>query len=172
MQVRQALDARCDGFKGVVPEAGDEAGQWRAARAAILLMGDSGLRRAEAALARREDLRLAEVAGEGHASRSSMLRSPSQATPPHSVESKRGSSTVWTLTVIGKRRKKRTAPVSGATVAALRAHWQDRARDFHAPHEHGPLIAPQWIPATPAALKRHDAQTKKGPYTSMRSGGS
>jgi integrase len=31
--------------------------QWRAVRAAILLMGDSGLRREEAASARREDLR-------------------------------------------------------------------------------------------------------------------
>ncbi|WP_244818662.1 phage integrase family protein [Caballeronia sp. Lep1P3] len=163
--VRQALDARCDGFKGGVPESDDEARQWRAARAAILLMGDSGLRRAEAALARREDVRLAEVTADGRASRSSIPRSPSQPTLRNSVESKRGSSTVWTLTVIGKRRKQRTVPVSGATVAALRAHWRDRGRDFNAPHAQGPLIAPQWIPATPAALGRHDAPTEEGPYT-------
>ena len=58
-QVRKALDARCD--IGGETEADDEARQWRAARAAILLMGDSGLRRAEAALGRREDLRIAET---------------------------------------------------------------------------------------------------------------
>ena len=96
-------------------------------------MGDSGLRRAEAALARREDLRLAEVAGDARASRGALPRSPSQSTPPNSAESGRGPSSVWTLTVIGKRRKQRTVPVSGATIAALRAHWIDRGRDFDAP---------------------------------------
>ena len=167
-RVRQALGARCDGFKGVTPEADDEARQWRAARAAILLMGDSGLRRAEAALARREDLRLAEVAGDGRASRSPSSQSPSQTTSSRSVdsaESGRGPSPVWTLTVIGKRRKQRTVPVSGATIAALRAHWQDRTRDFDAPHARGPLIAPQWIPGTRTALERHDAQPDDAPYT-------
>jgi integrase len=171
-RVRQALDARCAGFNGVLPEADDEARQWRAARAANLLMGDSGLRRAEAALARREDLRLAEVAGDGRASRSPSPRSPSQPTSPptssrsiDSAESGRGPSSVWTLTVIGKRRKQRTVPVSGATVAALRAHWQDRGRAFDEPHAQGPLIAPQWIPATRTALERHDAQPKDAPHT-------
>ncbi|WP_244818659.1 hypothetical protein [Caballeronia sp. Lep1P3] len=90
-------------------------------------MNPPGLRRAEAALARREDLRLAEVAGDARASRSPSPRSPSQTTSPptssrsvDSAESGRGPSSVWTLTVIGKRRKQRTVPVSGATVAALR----------------------------------------------------
>ncbi|WP_250476029.1 phage integrase family protein [Caballeronia sp. GAFFF1] len=173
-RVRQALDARCDGLNGIAPESDDEARQWRAARAAILLMGDSGLRRAEAALARREGLRLAEVDGDGRASRSPSARSPSQRTSQPtssragesaaSAESGRPSS-VWTLTVIGKRRKQRTVPVSGATVAALRAHWHDRARDFDAPHAQGPLIAPQWIPGTRAALERHDASADDAPYT-------
>ncbi|KIG11261.1 Protein of unknown function DUF3701 [Burkholderia sp. MR1] len=168
-RVRQVLDARCDGFKGAVPETDDEARQWRAARAAILLMGDSGLRRGEAALARREDLRLADVAGDGRASRSLSSQLPSQTTSPLmstlSAAAGRGTSSVWTLTVIGKRRKQRTVPVSGATVAALRAHWQDRTRDFDAPHAHGPLIAPQWIPTTRTALERHDADADDAPYT-------
>ncbi|CAL8481540.1 protein of unknown function (plasmid) [Caballeronia sp. S22] len=38
--------------------------------------------------------------------------------------------------------------MSGAIIAALRAHWQDRSRDFDAPQGHGPLIAQQWIPPT------------------------
>jgi integrase len=167
-QVRKALNTRCDN-KAADRATDEECRQWRAARAAILLMGDSGLRRAEAAVARREDLRLAEVAGDGRASRSPSPRSPSQTTSlpmsTHSAESGRGPSSVWTLTVIGKRRKQRTVPVSGATVAALRAHWQDGGRDFDAPHSQGPLIAPQWIPATRTALERHDAQTDGAPYT-------
>ncbi|MEZ2354901.1 tyrosine-type recombinase/integrase [Caballeronia sp. RCC_10] len=170
-RVREALDVRCDGISGDNVESDDESRQWRAARAATILMGDSGLRRAEAALARREDLRLAEVAGDGRASRSPSPRSPSPPTSSRSVESAgsvesgRGPSSVWTLTVIGKRRKQRTVPVSGATVAALRAHWQDRAHDFDAPHANGPLIAPLWIPATRTARERHDAQTDEGPYS-------
>jgi integrase len=114
-------------------------------------------------------LRLAEVSCDGRGSRSPSPRSPSQPpsqpTSPHSAESGRRPSSVWTLTVIGKRRKQRTVPVSGATIAALRAHWQDRGRNFDAPHAQGPLIAPQRIPATRAARERHDAQTEEGPYT-------
>jgi integrase len=138
-QVRQALDARCDDLSAVEPQADDDARQWRAARAAILLMGDSGLRRAEAAFARREDLRIAE-APEGrrssHSISSASVSTP-RTMPMNSIESGRGKSAVWTLTVIGKRRKQRTVPVSGATVAALRAHWQDRGRDFDHPQARG-----------------------------------
>jgi integrase len=68
---------------------------------------------------------------------------------------------VWTLTIIGKRRKLRTVPVSGATHAALRTHWADRGRDFDDPRAQGPLIAPLWIPATHTALERHDANSDK-----------
>uniref|UniRef100_UPI002027B545 site-specific integrase n=1 Tax=Caballeronia sp. GAWG1-5s-s TaxID=2921743 RepID=UPI002027B545 len=64
-----------------------------------------------------------------------------------------------------KRRKQRTVPVSGATVAALRAHWHDRGRDFDAPQARGRLIAPQRIPGTRTALERHDAQPEDAPYT-------
>jgi hypothetical protein len=78
-RVRRLLDAQCDGqtptqiVESTERKAGQEKGravrdgqdaarQWRAARAAILLMGDSGLRRAEAAQARREDLRPSDIA--------------------------------------------------------------------------------------------------------------
>ena len=61
--VRGELDARCDGEDlGSLTPTEDEARQWRTARAAILLMGDSGLRRDEAANARRENLSAVFVA--------------------------------------------------------------------------------------------------------------
>jgi integrase len=123
-------------------------------------MGDSGLRRAEAAVARREALRPAQVGDDAASSRggspgASQKTSPGPvgATPAHTTSAIR---TVWTLSVIGKRRKQRTVPVSHATVAALRAHWYDRGRNFDDPAAQGPLIAPQWIPATRTALERHD----------------
>jgi integrase len=167
--VRTALDARCDSLIDAAPDAENEARQWRASRAAILLMGDSGLRRAEAALARREDLRIADTTDAQRSARSNASGSTPQPAPGSTLTSAsepgRGKSAVWTLTVIGKRRKQRTVPVSGATIAALRAHWKDRDRDFDAPRAQGPLIAPQWIPATRAALERHDAQAEDAPYT-------
>ncbi|SAK70131.1 integrase [Caballeronia glebae] len=172
-QVRKALDARCEAFGGVDPQDDDELRQWRAARAAILLMGDSGLRRAEVALARREDLRSAEVPEEGRTSRRTASGSTTHTTPGGTTQAKpmglaepgRGASSVWTLSIIGKRRKQRTVPVSGATIGALRAHWDDRGRDFDAPRADGPLIAPQWIPGTRAALDRHDVNAEDVPYT-------
>ncbi|SAL87456.1 integrase [Caballeronia terrestris] len=138
-ELRRALDERCGGTFRDQDEA--ETRQWRTARAAILLMGDSGLRRDEAAHARREALRPYV----GQSVRPSVRPSPegSNDTP------------VWALTVIGKRRKQRTVPVSAATVAALREHWIDRERDFDAPLDSAPLIAPLAIPATPSALNKH-----------------
>jgi integrase len=76
--------------------------QWRAVRAAILLMGDSGLRREEAASARREDLRPSSFG---------TLERP-----------------VWGLTIVGKGQRERTVPVSAATLNALRAHWRSGSR--------------------------------------------
>ncbi|MGY6164160.1 phage integrase family protein [Paraburkholderia strydomiana] len=167
-QVRNALDERCDAFSDVGTDADDQARQWRAARAAILLMGNSGLRRAEATLARREDLRIAEGSEDQCESRntpSEPRKSIPQTPSPTSEPTSGSNSAVWALTIIGKRRKQRTVPVSGATIAALRAHWQDRGRDFDAPRANGPLIAPLWIPATRAALERHDGMATDAPYT-------
>jgi integrase len=122
-KLRDELDAR-----SVDPLAS----QWRALRATILLMGESGLRSEEAASARREDLK-PSVYG--------TLDRP-----------------VWELTIVGKGRRERTVPVSLATLSALRAHWQDRRRAFDVRHDDerasvangpvpaGPLLAPIIIP--------------------------
>jgi integrase len=153
-RLRAELDARCDGEElgGLTPTE-DEARQWRIARAAILLMGNSGMRRDEAANARRENLSVAVVTVVT-ATGSSAHSSAHSATEPRSV---------WALGVIGKRRKQRTVPVSAATVAALRAHWADRELDFDAAWAEGPLIAPVVINGTDASLAKHgDASQGKG----------
>ncbi|SAK79430.1 integrase [Caballeronia hypogeia] len=167
-KVRRLLDAQCDrsldfGALSAVPSttmdasgaataraSQDVARQWRAARAAILLMGDSGLRRAEAAQARREDLRPSELASEPKPARRS------KAAGRASAESAAPARTVWTLSIVGKRRRQRTVPVSGPTVEALRAHWADRGLNFET-NAAGPLIAPTWIPGTDTAHARHES---------------
>jgi integrase len=129
-KLRDELDQRS------AEEGGATAGaQWRAVRAAMLLMGDSGLRREEAASARREHL---------HPSFFGTLERP-----------------VWELTIVGKGQRERTVPVSAATLNALRAHWLDRTQDFDgATEEHkqsGPLLSPVVIPWTDASRRRHRA---------------
>lgn len=93
-----------------------DAIRWRTVRAFMLLLGDSGIRREEAMYAVREKLRLQSISGAAQA--------------------------VWSLTVIGKRRRERTVPVSEEAVQALQAHWADRNLDFSAPQAAGPLLAP------------------------------
>ncbi len=102
--------------------------QDRVALAAMLLMGDSGLRRFELVGAQRR----------------AALRS-------------KYANGLLLLTVLGKRNKKRVVPVSSRTVAALQAHWADRGEDFADVSVDRPLIAPIVVPQTPAALKRHGA---------------
>lgn len=109
--------------------------QDRVALAAILLMGDSGLRRAEAAGATRDRL----------------------------VKSRHGV-TVWMLDVLGKGSKRRKVPVSARTVAALRAHWRDRDVDFDSHATDHPLLAPITLPSTKRALAKHADLGSKG-YT-------
>lgn len=110
------------GQRAAVPENQQD----RVALAAILLMGDSGLRRAEAASARREKLK----------------------------KSRHGA-TVWTLEVLGKRSKMRKVPVSPRTIAALRGHWRDRDVDFDSQTIDLPLLAPIVVPGTERALAKH-----------------
>lgn len=128
--LRDSLDAYC-------ARPGEAAAQWRIARAAIGLMVDSGLRRAEAAHARRGGLKRVDAV-KGHS--------------------------VWTLTLVGKRSKVRTVPVSPATLEALRAHWADRRLAWDGGHGSEvtddcppdlPLLAPLTIPGTAAAQARH-----------------
>jgi len=134
-RLRNELDRRCSD-----DAAGKLVVQWRVVRAALLLMGDSGLRREEAAEAQRGKLRVS-IYG--------TLERP-----------------VWELTVIGKRNKERTVPVSIATLEALKAHWSDRGRDFMAPTDllnpSAPLLSPLAIPRTPASRVKHHQRSNEG----------
>jgi len=122
-KVRAALDAHCE-------QTGPSAPRWRSARALLLLMGDSGLRIAEAAAATRDQLQQLPADGDLPAS--------------------------WQLAVVGKGSKARVTPVSDACAAAIAAHWRDRGANFHAGTESNgkarrALIAPLTMPATPNA---------------------
>ena len=105
----------------------------RVALAVILLMGDSGLRRAEVASARR-----------------------------HNMKPSRHASSVWMLSVLGKRSTVRNVPVSQRTVDALRAHWRDRGLDLDQQLDDLPLLAPIIVPSTDTARAKHAAGTKNG----------
>ncbi|QGZ66956.1 phage integrase family protein [Paraburkholderia acidisoli] len=118
--------------------AAAESQRWRIVHALMLLMGDSGLRREEAAAARRERLQ------------------------PYVSDS---NVEVWALTIVGKRNRERTVPVSVETVDALRAHWQDRGDDFDVPAAAGPLLSPLIIPHTEAARRKH-VSGERMPYES------
>lgn len=109
--------------------------QDRIALAAILLMGDSGLRRAEVAGARRRNMSVS-----------------------------RHASGVWMLSVLGKRSKIRKVPVSQRTIDALNAHWRDRGLDFDQQVEDLPLVAPLVIPGTATAQDKHHQDASQG-YT-------
>ncbi|BAO92962.1 putative integrase (plasmid) [Caballeronia cordobensis] len=125
--LREELDKRSAKTDGV---------QWRAARTAILLMGDSGMRRDKVAIARRANLA---------PSLYGTLNRP-----------------VWAPVIVGKGQRERSVPVSGATLEALRAHWADRQRPFDAIEggstPSGPLVAPVIIPWTDASRRRHRAK--------------
>jgi integrase len=122
--VVNALEVRCQESNNV---------QDRVALAAILLMGDSGLRRSEAAGAQRSKLKPTRYA-----------------------------SGVWMLSALGKRSKVRKVPVSSRTIGALRAHWIDRGLDFDAQIEDRPLLAPVIIPGTDASKARHNGSADVG----------
>lgn len=143
------------------PNVDEEVRQWRAARAAILLMGDSGLRFAEATLARRrspEDIDMVDrrsvgcrLFGPPASASMDDLSLAQKALPDPIFGTVRATRAFWTLIIIGKRCKQRTVPMSGATIAALRSHWADRRCDIDAPRADRPFIAPHWIPATRGA---------------------
>ncbi len=121
--------------------------QERTALAALLMLGDSGLRRHEASGAQR-----------------------------HALKPSQWGTSVWTMPVLGKRNKMRNVPVSSRTIDALRAHWRDRGLDFdeYAPApERGEdglvrggvaLLAPLVIPQHERAIERHKAGSGNG-YT-------
>ncbi|MEK7961088.1 tyrosine-type recombinase/integrase, partial [Burkholderia contaminans] len=111
---------------------GPSGPRWRTARALLLLMGDGGLRIAEAAAARR----------------AALVWMPADDDTPAS----------WLLEVIGKGNKQRFVPISDECVDALRAHWRDRGQDLDAAAAAKPpglpLVAPLVIPPTPRAREK------------------
>jgi site-specific recombinase XerD len=111
---------------------GPAGARWRAARALLLIMGDGGLRIAEAAASER----------------SALTWLPADDAAPAS----------WLLEVIGKGMKQRYAPVSDECVDAIRAHWRDRGQDFDAADAQGPLVAPLVVPPTPRARAKFGAE--------------
>lgn len=99
--------------------------QARVARAAILLMGFSGLRREEACMAERRNLK--PVPGKG----------------------------LWALKALGKRNKWRTVYVPARVIAAIREHWSDRGHDFEVQASPHTLLSPVVIAATPSSREKH-----------------
>jgi site-specific recombinase XerD len=102
--------------------------QARIGRAAIMLMGCTGLRSSEAANVRAS-----------HLSRS-------------------GFASVMMLRIVGKGLKERTVPLDPRAVQALQAHWTDHGRDLldRSPDSGSmALIRPLVIPGTQAAVDRH-----------------
>lgn len=136
MQVERALPASLwDKLIAVLDDLclEPENKQARIARATLLLMGDSGLRREEAATACRNQLRFNQVADEDG----------------EIIE-------VWELAVLGKRNKWREVPVSLRTIDALQAHWQDRQRDIDIGDDFPiPLLSPLTTPPTSSSRLRH-----------------
>ncbi|WP_449405779.1 tyrosine-type recombinase/integrase [Massilia phosphatilytica] len=139
MRIDRALSANAwDTVVNVLSERGMTAKnkQDRVALAGILLMGDSGLRRAEVAGARR-----------------------------HNLKPSRHAAGVWMLVVLGKRSKMRRVPVSPRTIDALRAHWRDRGLDFDTQTVDLPLLAPLVVPGTETAQARHANGGANGYYS-------
>ena len=106
--------------------ADPENKQGRIELAAMLLMGDAGLRREEAATATTDQIRPSSFA-----------------------------TGVWELNVLGKRRKWRTVPVSKRTFEALKAHWNDRHSDIKMDLLPAPLLSPITTLQTSASLEKH-----------------
>jgi integrase len=111
--------------------------QYRIALAAMLLMGDSGLRREEVARARREHLRPSAYAD------------------------------CLELEVLGKGHKRRRVPVSSRTLRALAVHWRDRQVDETARdqlHLLSPLMIPPHAAAQTKQAESRDGYTPGSLY--------
>lgn len=136
VEVNGILDQVCDA--GDAPQqqgralhgrdTGAAQAQYRLVRAAMLLIGFSGIRREEASTALRDRLR----------------RVTSASDEPMKL---------WELEVLGKRKKWRTVHLPERAIAALRAHWADRGHDFDAGGDLA-LLSPV-TPATASARRKH-----------------
>lgn len=100
--------------------------QFRLVRAAMLLMGDCGIRREELAFATRDKLKPIP-----------------------------GTDGMWELDVLGKRNKWRTVFPPRRAVAAIQAHWVDRGQDFSFGLVDSPLLSPLTAPETQLSQKKH-----------------
>ena len=103
----------------------DLAAQFRLVKAALLLLGDGGLRREELAFAQRNNLKPIP------------------------------DSALWELDVLGKRNKWRTVFLPNRAIDALRAHWNDRGLDFSFAMVEAPLLSPLVAPQTTDAQRKH-----------------
>lgn len=103
----------------------DLRAQFRLVKAALLLLGDGGLRREEAAFATRNHLKPV----------------------PNTA--------LWELDVLGKRNKWRTVFLPPRAIDAVKAHWIDRGLDFSFGMSETPLLSPIFAPATVAAQRKH-----------------
>lgn len=103
-----------------------EAKQLRAARAALFLLRDTGMRRAEAC----------------RADRAGWMPLDDPANP-----------VAGEVTILGKGSNVREVPVSQRALEALRAHWSDRGEDFDAALD-GPLLVPLATLRTQRALAK------------------
>lgn len=116
-------------------EHGARRAQYRLARAAILLLGYSGLRREEASQVTRNYLRPAW-------SEDGVL--------------------LWELPVLGKGNKWRTVLLPDRAVHALRAHWVDRGHDFEASTSTLALLSPVVVPNAKPGQDKHVVLTEEG----------
>lgn len=103
--------------------------QYRLARATMLLIGLTGIRREEAAGARFSSLRITH----------------GQSGP------------LWELKILGKRMKLRSVFLPPRAQEALLAHWADRRQSYE-PTQALALLSPLQIPKTEAAIRRHLAE--------------
>lgn len=108
---------------------GNEQAQMRLGKAALLLIGHSGIRREEAVTAKRGRLKTIASAGIPLAE----------------------------LAVLGKGLKWRSVFLPGSVVQALKDHWNDRGQDFDDPNSYAEshLLSPIIIPSTPQASQKH-----------------
>lgn len=138
MQIEKALPeslwkalSREGGYldQAIAHRPGNEQAQMRLGKAALLLLGHSGIRREEAVLAKRGRLKMVESAGIPLAE----------------------------LAVLGKGLKWRTVFLPGAVIEALRDHWVDRGQDFYDLQSYADshLLSPLIIPSTPKATQKH-----------------
>lgn len=104
--------------------------QYRLARAAIFLVGSTGLRREEAAFASREHLK------------------------PVTAASFEGSG-LWQLAVLGKRQKWRTVFIPQRVIEAIQAHWLDRGHDFSNASSDMALLSPVAIHPAEWVRRKH-----------------